>query len=162
MALSKTSKAGTLAGAVALAVALLVPLEGRHKDGVYTDIAGVLTDCYGNTKNVKRGWIRSEEECKALLNGEAHRIGTFVLKDASKAPVGVLAAVISFTYNVGDHGYRTSTLRKHLLKGDWLAACKQLHRWVYITDSKTKIKVVAQGLKNRRDVEYKTCVNGLA
>lgn len=114
MALSKGGKVGTLAGAVALAVGLLMPLEGRHKDGVYVDIAGVLTDCYGNTKNVRKGFIRSEAECKALLNGEAERIGTYIIKDTPTIPKEVLAATISWSYNVGDGAYRSSTLRKHL------------------------------------------------
>lgn len=157
MALSKTTKVGTLAGAVALAVSLLVPLEGRHKDGVYVDIAGVLTDCYGNTKNVQRGWIRSEAECQALLNGEAERIGTYIIKDVPSIPKEVLGATISWAYNVGDGAYRSSTLRKRLKDSQWLAACQQMHRWVYITDPKTKAKVVAKGLKNRRDVEYSVC-----
>jgi len=158
MALKTTSKFGTLAGAIALAVGLLVPLEGRHPDGVYTDIAGVLTDCYGNTKNVKKGWIRTEAECKALLNGEAERIGSYIQKDVPSIPGSVLGSTISWAYNVGDGAYRSSTLRKKLKAEDWVGACNQLYRWVYITDPKTRQKVVAKGLVNRRDTEYKTCI----
>lgn len=161
MALNLRVKAGALAGAVSLAVGLLVGLEGRHPDGVYVDIAGVLTDCYGNTKNVRRGWIRSEAECKALLEGEAERIGTYIHADVPSIPKGVLAATISWAYNVGDGAYRSSTLREKLRVGDWWGACDQLNRWVYITDPKTKRKVVAKGLVNRRTQEYAVCTYGL-
>ena len=161
MAFKLRGKAGALAGAISLAVGLLVGLEGRHPDGVYVDIAGVLTDCYGNTKNVKRGWIRSEAECKALLEGEAERIGTYIQADVPDIPESVLAATISWAYNVGDGAYRSSTLRKKLQVGDWWAACDQLNRWVYITDPKTKRKVVAKGLVNRRVQEYAVCTSGL-
>ena len=161
MALSKFTKGGTLAGAVALAVGLLMPLEGRHKDGVYVDIAGVLTDCYGNTKNVRRGFIRSEAECKAMLEGEAHRIGTYIQEDVPDIPKEVLAATVSWAYNVGDGAYRSSTLRKKLKVGDWWAACDQMNRWVYITDPRTKKKVVSKGLVNRRTVEYALCTRAL-
>lgn len=161
MAVSRFTKGGTLAGAVALAVGLLIPLEGMHKDGVYVDIAGVLTDCYGNTKNVKRGWVRSEEECLALLNGEAERIGTYIIKDVPNIPKEVLGATISWAYNVGDGAYRSSTLRKKLKVADWWAACDQMHRWKYITDPRTGRKVVAKGLENRRTVEYALCTSKL-
>lgn len=161
MAFKLRGKAGALAGAVTLAVGLLVGLEGLHPDGVYVDIAGVLTDCYGNTKNVKRGWIRSEAECKALLEGEAERIGTYIIKDVPNIPESVLAATISWAYNVGDGAYRSSTLRKRLHAGDWWAACDQMNRWVYITDPKTKRKVVSKGLVNRRTQEYAVCTSGL-
>lgn len=161
MALRLRGKAGVLAGAVSLAVGLLVGLEGRHPDGVYVDIAGVLTDCYGNTKNVKRGWVRTEAECKALLNGEAERIGTYIHEDVPDIPREVLAATISWAYNVGDGAYRSSTLRKRLKVSDWWGACDQLNRWVYITDPRTKQKVVSRGLQNRRTQEYAVCSSGL-
>lgn len=161
MAFKLRGKAGALAGAVSLAVGLLVGLEGRHPDGVYVDIAGVLTDCYGNTKNVRRGWIRSEAECKALLEGEAERIGKYIIEDVPDIPKEVLAATISWAYNVGDGAYRSSTLRKKLKVGDWWAACDQMNRWVYITDPKTKRKIVSKGLVNRRTQEYAVCTYGL-
>ena len=118
MAFKLRGKAGALAGAVSLAVGLLVGLEGRHPDGVYVDIAGVLTDCYGNTKNVKRGWVRSEAECKALLEGEAERIGTYIQADVPDIPESVLAATISWAYNVGEGNVAASTLAKRFQKGE--------------------------------------------
>jgi len=157
---SAKTKGAVLAGAVSLAVGLLMALEG-NPGKPYVDIAGVLTDCYGNTKNVHRSWVRSEAECKALLGGEAVRIGTFVQRDAPEIPESTLAGVISWTYNVGDGAYRSSTLRRHLLAQDWVGACYQMHRWVYITDPGTGEKIQARGLKNRRDKEVQICLADL-
>lgn len=155
-----------LAGGVALAVAALVGLEGipltqEGKAKPYVDVAGVLTDCYGNTKNVKHNVHRTVEECQALMKGEADRIGSYVVRDQPNIPESVLGATISFAYNVGDGAYRSSTLRKHLKNGNYIAACNQLDRWVYITSPSTGRKVVSKGLQNRRIQEKALCLSYL-
>lgn len=162
---ANTTKA--LAAAVALSTAALVGLEGLPLDKAgyakpYVDVAGVLTDCYGNTKNVNRNSKRTVQECQALMQGEAYRIGSYVIKEQPNIPASVLASSISWAYNVGDGAYRNSTLRKELIAGRYAQACNQLHRWVYITDPKTGRKVVSKGLVNRRVVEYDLCVTDLS
>lgn len=156
----------TLAAAVALATAALVGLEGlpTDKDGFakpYLDVAGVLTDCYGNTKNVTWQSKRTVEECRSLMTDEAYRIGSYIIKDQPNVPVSVLAATISWAYNVGDGAYRQSTLRRELIAGRYMNACNQLPRWVYVTDPRTKRKVVSKGLVNRRKEEKALCVRDL-
>lgn len=146
------------AGAVALAVGLLVGLEG-YPGKPYYDVAGILTDCYGNTKNVSPNHIRTQAECKALMNGEAERIAKFIIKDQPNIPESVLFTGISFVYNVGDGAYRSSTYRKKLIQGDYKAACEQMNRWKYIT--KGGRKVVSKGLVNRRTVEVRECLKGI-
>ncbi len=121
---------GTLAGGAALAVSVLVGLEG-YTGGPYLDRAGVLTDCYGNTKNVRRDLIRSQAQCQALLNGEAVRIGNNVLSLTTKPlSAETLASYISFTYNVGDTAFRNSTLLRLHNQGRYREACEPMLRWV--------------------------------
>src|SRR5699024_6693012 len=121
--MAKVSK--LLAGAVAAAAGLLVVLEG-NPGRPYYDIAGVLTECYGKTKNVDPKVIKTEVECRALLQDEAYRIGNIVVQDNPDAPVSVVASGISFTYNVGDEGYRRSTFPRELRRGHFEAACESL------------------------------------
>lgn len=42
-----------------------------------------------------------------------------------------LAAIISFTYNLGEGNLRISTLKKRLLVNDWKGAVLELQRWKY-------------------------------
>lgn len=152
---------GKLAAVLLAAVAIVVPLLGNLEGNPgkpYVDIAGVLTDCYGNTKNVSASFIRSPAECKALLGGEALRIGTFVQADVPGLNKNELASIVSFTYNVGDYAYRQSTLRTMFKEGRNGAGCLEMHRWNKIT--KGKRKVVAKGLTNRRIVEVELCMKG--
>lgn len=146
-----------LASAVALSVGLLVELEG-YSPKPYLDIAGVLTECYGNTHNVDVNNPKTEAQCKVLLNNEAARIGVMLLNDVPNHNLYTLASGISFVYNVGDGAYRSSTYRKELKRGNFEAACNQMYRWVYVT--KGKKKVVSKGLKNRRDKEVEVCLRG--
>lgn len=155
-----------LAAAAALAGGTLIALEGLPLDdkgyaAPYLDVAGVLTDCYGNTKNVRLGHRRTIAECEVLLQDETYRIGRFIIKDNHNVSPATLAAIISWTYNVGDGAYRSSTLRKKFISGDLVGACNEMNRWVYITDPKTKLKVKSKGLENRRKQEVALCKEGL-
>lgn len=153
-------KVGLATASAALAASALVGLEG-YTGGPYLDSAGILTDCYGNTKNVRRDLVRSQAQCQALLNGEAVRIGNHILSLATK-PVSTktLASYISFTYNVGDTAFRNSTLLRLHNQGRYQEACEQMRRWVYVTVAGIKVKL--QGLANRRDKEVALCLSGLS
>lgn len=153
--------------AVALAVALLgggtvayvnIPphgLEG-YVGKPYMDVGGIWTDCYGNTRDVSPNKIRSKKECLDLLNGEAEKIGDFILtKIKNDISVETLAAFISFTYNVGRGAFAKSTLLKKFNRGDYKGACQELFKWVYV-----KGKYV-RGLYNRRVIEHEVCMRGL-
>lgn len=146
-----------LAGSTGIAVGLLASLEGySHKP--YLDVAGVLTDCYGNTHNVSWDNIRSKEECTVLLENEVGRIGKMMLNDYPNHTVETLASGISFVYNVGDGAYRGSTYRKKLKAGDIKGACMEMTRWVYITSNGKKVQ--SKGLANRRQQEVELCLSG--
>lgn len=150
-------KRGLLVGAMALAVPLLAQLEG-YSPKPYYDVANVLTDCYGNTKQVRTDHIRSKAECQALLSSEAGRVGMMLLNDPGiNWDVPLLASGISFVYNVGDGAYRGSTYRQRLKQGRYYEACTvEMPKWKYIT--KRGRKVVSNGLVNRRAKETSVCL----
>lgn len=149
--------AAVLAGSLGIATGLLASLEG-YSPKPYLDVAGILTDCYGNTHGVSRNKIRTKEECTQLLHNESARIGQMLLKDQPNHSIQSLASGISFVYNIGDGAYRSSTYRKKLLAQDWVGACNEMYRWVYITRGGTKVK--SKGLENRREKEVKLCLTG--
>ena len=58
-----------------------------------------------------------------------------------------LAALTSFTYNLGAGSLRISTLRQEVLRGRHAAAALQFSRWVYAGG------IVSRGLQRRRAAE---------
>lgn len=46
-------------------------------------------------------------------------------------PEGRLASIVDFTFNLGAGRLQTSTLRRRINQRDWIAAGKELRRWVY-------------------------------
>lgn len=155
----KTTK--TLAIATSIAVGLLIVLEG-YRPEPYVDIAGVLTECYGNTHGVDPKRPKTKEQCKALLNHEVGRIGRKIIRDQPDVPPKVLAAGISFVYNVGDGNYARSTFRRKLRQGDYAGACEGMLLFNKVTDPKTGRLKYSQGLQNRREKEYALCMQGVS
>lgn len=152
------TKKTLLTSAVLLSVGLLVELEG-YVNKPYRDIAGILTECYGNTHGVDVNKPKTKEQCVELLDNESSRIGLMMLKDYDGHTVSTLASGISFVYNVGDGAYRNSTYRKRLKEGKLVEACNEMNKWVYITSNGKK--VLANGLVNRRAKEVELCLSGL-
>lgn len=66
-------------------------------------------------------------------------------------------ALVSFTFNVGNTGFATSTLLRLLNQGKYSAVPAQLRRWVYETRNGVKRRV--PGLVNRREKEVKMWLN---
>lgn len=65
-----------------------------------------------------------------------------------------IAAILSFTYNLGPAALETSTLRKKILEGDLAAVPEQLARW-----NRAGGKIL-QGLVNRRADEIRLFTQG--
>lgn len=141
---------------VITAVNLIASLEGKSNTA-YLDVVKVPTICYGYTYKVKMTDVKSDAECKELLLQEVKRIDALVSKLVKvKLEQHERAAIISFIYNVGDNAFKQSTLLKKLNAGDTKAACNELSKWVYVTDSGKK--KVSNGLKNRREYERQICL----
>jgi lysozyme len=65
-------------------------------------------------------------------------------------------ALVSFTYNVGSHAFKTSTLLKKLNQSDYHAAAKQFMMWIFAN------KKPIEGLVTRRRLEQKLFVKDLS
>lgn len=156
---------GLSASAALSAGYLIIPWEGsvKNKQGqhvAYIDPVGIVTYCYGETgkdlygRTVKKGMTFSEEECLTILSKSVKRFEAIVDRyvKVNYASPYQKAALISFTYSVGEGNLRSSTLLRQLNSGQHTAACEQLVRWVYAKKKKLP------GLVNRRSEEMQWCL----
>lgn len=146
------------AGASATLVAagsLAYMFEGEVQH-TYVDPVGVLTACMGHTsKDLQLGQIFSEVECTEKFIKDLKWAESTVNRCTPALPETMEPALVSFTFNVGSGAYCRSTLAKLANKGDYVAACQQLYRWVYAGGK------VLPGLVKRRDAEALSCLEGV-
>lgn len=135
-----------------LAAGVIMGWEGKSNKA-YLDLVQVPTICYGTTKNVRLGDIKTDDECNKLLIDEVLRIDAILdrtvkvkLKDHERA------AFISWIYNVGEGNFYSSTLLRKLNAGDVKGACNELPKWVYAKGQRLR------GLENRRSDERRLCL----
>jgi lysozyme len=146
----------TVTAAVALAVSILVGVEGLSTKP-YEDSGGVWTICYGQTgKDVTAKTPEaSKEKCFGMLNTEAadtaERITPFLPAILNS---NQLAALISFCYNVGVQACRDSTMFKLINQGKMELVPAQFARWVFVKGKDCRVrKNNCYGLVERRQVE---------
>lgn len=143
-------KAG-LAGALAVAAAIAGHFEGRNLIA-YLDPVGIPTICQGVTRSVKLGDRATPAECDAKFTAELLRhkaiVDRYVTTPRSENRE---AALISFTYNVGEGNFRRSSLLRKLNAGD-PKACDEMLKWVYAGGRKLT------GLERRRAAERELCL----
>jgi lysozyme len=110
--------------------------------------AGIWSIGYGSTRGVTEGMRITQEQADDRLADD--------LKHAEDAvrrlcPSGLnenqIAALVSFTFNVGAGALARSTLLKYLKRSDTLAAACEFGKWVY-ADGK-----LVPGLVKRRTAE---------
>jgi lysozyme len=135
---------------------LVAPFEGK-RNPAYPDPVGIWTICYGETKGVKRGDYKTDEECLESL-AEELSIHHKQMMPYIKVPLSEKeeAAYLSFTYNVGVGAFSKSTLLKRLNHKRRVEACNELLRW-----DKAGGKVL-RGLTRRRQAENEMCLEGVA
>ncbi len=135
------------------------PLVGTW-EGLYThtykDIVGVPTYCLGETEDAKMGRTYTEEQCVMLLLAKLPRYNNEINRCIKVAiPDKVRAAAVSLAYNVGSGAFCKSTAVKRMNAGDLAGACDAMRRF-----NRAGGRVV-QGLVNRRNDEYKLCMEGV-
>ena len=143
--------------ALATTASLIAGFEGLHT-AAYRDPVGIPTACFGMTKGVKLGQQYSEAECEEYLFEQI--IGyQRAVRERVEVPMtnSQLAAITSFTYNVGVGAFEQSTLRRKLNQGDYEGACNELPRWKYGTVAGVKIEL--PGLVRRREAERELCLS---
>lgn len=143
------------AGALAFALTLVGGFEGVRL-AAYRDPVGIPTICFGSTQGVQMGQRKSMQECNALLASELAHYAAAVERCVNVPMTEARwAAMISFTYNVGEGAFARSTLLRKLNAGDTRGACDELLRW----DKAMGIRL--PGLTARRQEERALCLQGL-
>jgi lysozyme len=113
--------------------------ERRVKQGLqitavpYICPAGFWTIGYGHLCDPKHPPV-TPEEAEAYLAHDLIKALNATLRYCpvlAIEPVGRLAAIVDFTFNLGAGRLQTSTLRRRINQRDWPAAGRELRRWVY-------------------------------
>lgn len=140
---------------IVVSAAALVGIAGYegYRSEAYKDIAGVPTIGYGETAGVKMGDTTTPERALVQLLSSTEKHAD-AIRECIKVPLYQYEfdAYVSLAYNIGTSAFCSSTLVKKLNQGDYQGACEQIKRW-----NKSKGKVI-QGLVNRRESEYQTCI----
>ena len=149
-------KAKRYAAVAALATAIAVPAEGLRQ-WAYYDPPGILTVCYGSTKNVVAGKKYSLEECKDRLTADMAEAVAQVESCHPGLPVQVHAAFADAVFNIGPKVACDSTASRYLAAGRIEEACRELPRW-----NKARVGgvlVPLPGLTKRRHAEMQLCLS---
>lgn len=146
----------TVVSAIALSVGAFIGISEKEgfSDKAYTPVKGdVPTIGFGTTKGVKLGDTITPQRAMRSLYSDVKGAESSV-KNCVKVPLSQneYDAYVSFVYNVGGQAFCTSTLVQKLNKGQYDAACAELLKWSYVKGR------YVQGLANRRQEEYKTCM----
>lgn len=141
---------------VELALELCKKWEG-FRSRPYLCPAGVPTIGYGSTyyKDGTRVTLHdspiTKQEAEDLLRYEL--IHTYLPAVRRQCPQitgeGRIAAIVDFTYNLGEGKLKYSTLRKRINSDDWDDVPNQLRKWVWAGGKKLR------GLVLRREDEIK-------
>lgn len=143
------------AAAAALAVSVVAMQEGTVLR-TYRDPIGIITACTGHTgPELKMGQTFTHEQCEQMLYGDL--LKHVAALDCITAPMedGQKAAFLSFSFNVGNGAFCSSTLARKANAGDMRGACAELSRWTLAGGKQLP------GLVNRRAAERKLCEQGL-
>ena len=149
--MNRNQKIAVGAGAaIALAVPVVMHFEGKRNDP-YSDVVGVRTVCYGETRGVEERRY-TDAECSAMLLKALHEFNAEIGRCITRpVPDNVRAAILSWAYNVGSDAACKSTLMKKLNAGDFPGACAELSRWTMAAGK------VYPGLVRRRAAERALC-----
>lgn len=134
---------------------LIAHFEGLRLEA-YRDVAGIPTIGYGHIEGVKMGDKITKETALMMLHNEVQKYSDAV-DEAVKVELTQqqFDVLVSFTYNMGIHAFKTSTLLRFLNLGKYEQACDELLRWVHAGGKRIK------GLVNRRMLEHKLFKNDI-
>lgn len=114
------------------------------------DPIGIVSVCYGETQAKMREY--TPDECRVMLAKSLRKHGEAILPCLpDELPEHVLAASLSFAYNVGAGAFCGSTMARKLKAGDIPGACAELSRWTYAGGKQWP------GLVKRRAAERALC-----
>jgi lysozyme len=136
------------------AVALVgIAVHEGYEGNAYQDIVGIWTIGFGTTEGVRPNQTITPV---AALQRKLTDVQKFegALKQCVTVPLSQneYDAYISLAYNIGSGAFCNSTLVRLLNQGQYDMACQQILRWNRAGGQ------VVQGLVNRRQAEYKLCI----
>jgi len=136
------------------AVALVgIAVHEGYEGSAYQDIVGIWTIGFGTTEGVRPNQTITPV---AALQRKLTDVRKFegALKQCVTVPLSQneYDAYISLAYNIGSGAFCNSTLVRLLNQGQYDMACQQILRWNRAGGQ------VVQGLVNRRQAEYKLCI----
>jgi lysozyme len=154
MPLSKTVRISV--AAIMLSAAGLIGIathEGYTSKAIIPVPGDKPTYGYGTTSGVKMGDTVTPDRALAYLQRDIG-VAETALKRCIKVPIAQREwdVYVSFAYNVGTKAFCDSTLNKKLNAGDYVGACNELTKWVYVKGR------VVKGLQNRRAEELRKCL----
>jgi len=134
---------------------LIADYEGCRLTPYQCD-AGVWTNGIGHTAGVVPGKTINEHQAASNLIGDVLNVERRLAACVPVAmPQQVYDSLVSLAFNVGTGTVCKSTMAAFIKRGQWLQACNQLPRWVYVSGIKNK------GLENRRVRELAWCLKGV-
>lgn len=164
------SKGKAIAIAIAAATAAAVPLAQKwegYRGKAYLDPASILTQCYGEARDVDPSRIYSKDECAAKLRKRmaadyAPALIECVPGFIDLARTNQFAALLDASYNAGPAAACRSPMAREFRAGRWELGCEYFDGW-YVTarDRRTGARVRLRGLVNRRLDEAALCRRGL-
>lgn len=134
--------------AITQAASLIKAAEGCRLNA-YKCPAGIWTIGYGHTAGVTAGDVWTQEQADRALE---HDIGKYRKAVLIACPAladypNRLAACISLAYNIGTGAFASSSVARHINKGDYRAAADAFLLWVHAGGRKL------EGLVKRRQAE---------
>lgn len=145
--------------ALVLATSMAAAFEGVRQVA-YFDPVGILTVCYGQTRDVEPTRVYTLAECRSRLDADMAAAIDDVERCAPGLPEKPLAALGDAVYNIGAYlvcDPARSTLAGFLQAGRLTDACNELPRW-----DKARIAgflVPLPGLAKRRRLERSYCLD---
>jgi lysozyme len=134
---------------------LLAEVEGCRLSS-YKCSAGIWTNGIGNTMGVKPDIKINEKQAAAALIKNVKKVEVKIASCLKvMPPKHIYDALVSLAFNAGSRALCRSDMLYLVNNKQWLAACLQIKRWVYV---KGKIN---HGLQNRRKKEMQWCLNDL-
>lgn len=134
--------------AIKQAASLIKAAEGCRLNA-YKCPAGIWTIGYGHTKGVKEGdtWTQAQADKALEQDIETYLKAVLIACPSLEHYPNRLAACISLAYNIGTGAFASSSVARHINKGDYRAAADAFLLWVNACGKKL------EGLVKRRQAE---------